>query len=153
MDPNILDKALCYIYKRDYSVDPVSALTVHPEVYRLADYLDMPELKRIVIKKFKEAVLKHWDTVAFTQALRTIYTSTVAEDRGLRDAAKWGLKRHKKALRQHQGFTELVEGSFADGRFMMDVLDAWTAYEDEEPHVPEGPVAKRPRKTKPKAQE
>ena len=106
-NPDVLDKVLCYVYKRDYQVDAKSAVTIHPEVYALADYLGMQPLKQIVKKKFSEALKEDWEVVSFTKALRTIYTTTPASDRGLRDAAKAHLTAHKKSLRNHKGFTDL----------------------------------------------
>ena len=133
MDPDVLDKVLTFIYKRDYQVDAKSAITIHPEVYKLADYLDIPTLKSIVKKKFSEALREDWEVVSFTKALRTIYTSTPASDRGLRDVAKAHLTAHKKSLRNHKGFMDLIEKNFADGRLVMDVLDAWTKFEEGTP--------------------
>ena len=135
LDPDILDKVLSYIYKHDYQTDPKSAITVHPEVYKLADYLDMQPLKQIVRRKFHEALKADWEVVAFTKALRAIYTNTPPTDRGLRDVAKAHLGLHKKTLRGHKGFTDLLESNFADGRFVMDVLDAFTEYKDAKPAV------------------
>lgn len=133
MDPDVLDKVLTFIYKRDYHVDAKNAVTIHPEVYKLADYLDIQPLKSVVRKKFSEALKEDWEVVSFTKALRTIYTSTPASDRGLRDVAKAHLAAHKKSLRNHRGFMDLIEKNFADGRLVMDVLDAWTKFEEGTP--------------------
>lgn len=182
-DPDVLDKVLCYVYKRDYQVDAKSAVTIHPEVYALADYLGMQPLKQLVRKKFSEALKENWEVVSFTKALRTIYTTTPASDRGLRDAAKGHLSAHKKSLRNHKyvfsqpqyvstaqrlpesgvetltfeidnrGFTDLVEKNFADGRFLMDVLDAFADFSTPASSPPAtAAVAKKPRGKKTKAQ-
>ncbi|KAG7009191.1 hypothetical protein G7Y79_00003g010590 [Physcia stellaris] len=135
MDPDILDKVLSYIYKHDYATDAKSAITTHPEVYKLADYLDMQPLKQTVRRKFHDALKADWEVVAFTKALRAVYTNTPPTDRGLRDVAKAHLGLHKKTLRGHKGFTDLLESNFADGRFVMDVLDAFTEYKDAKPAV------------------
>ena len=133
MDPDILDKVLHFIYKRDYQVDAKSAVTVHPEVYKLADYLDIQPLKHLFKKKFSEALKEDWEVVSFTKALRTIYTGTPPSDRGLRDVARGCLTAHRKTLRGHKGFMDLIEKNFADGRLVMDVLDAWTRFEEGTP--------------------
>lgn len=129
MDPDVLDKVLTYIYKRDYSAtaDIESAITLHPEVYKLADFLDMQPLKQLVRKKFADALKEDWEVGAFTKALHTIYTTTPPADRGLRVVAQTHLGLHQKTLREHKGFMELIEANFAEGRFVVDVLDAWTS--------------------------
>ena len=156
MDPDVLDKVLTYIYKHDYQVDAKSAVTVHPEVYKLADYLDIQPLKHVVRKKFSEALKEDWEVVSFTKALRTIYTSTPASDRGLRDVAKGHLTAHRKSLRNHKGFMDLIEKNFADGRLVMDVLDAWTRFEEGTPAASSASASatagvKKSRAKKPKA--
>ncbi|KAL8793622.1 MAG: hypothetical protein Q9195_003774 [Heterodermia aff. obscurata] len=126
MDPTVLDKVLTYIYKHDYEAEAESAITLHPEVYKLADFLDMQPLKQLVRKKFADTLKEDWEVGAFTKALRAVYTSTPPTDRGLRDIAQSHLGLHQKTLREHKGFMELIEANFADGRFVVDVLDAWT---------------------------
>lgn len=148
MDPDVLDKVLSYIYKHDYQVEAKSAVTLHPEVYKLADYLDMQTLKQVVRKKFSEALRVDWEVASFTKALRVIYTTTPPTDRGLRDIAKAHLGQHKKTLREHKAFTDLVEANFADGRFVMDVLDAWTEYKDAKSSTSTSAAAGVTKKTK-----
>ena len=68
------------------------------------------------------------------------------------------LGKHKKSLRAHKGFTDLIEKNFADGRLMMDILDAWTEYKDTAAAsvtaAAAAGVVKKPRAKKtPKAQE
>ena len=151
MDPNVLDKVIAYIYKHDYEADAESAITIHPDVYKLADFLNMPHLKQLVRKKFADTLKEDWEVGAFTKALRAVYTTTPPSDRGLRDIAQAHLGLHQKTLREHKGFMELIEANFADGRFVVDVLDAWTLYKSAKPRSSASSAAGVAKKAKTKA--
>jgi hypothetical protein len=62
-----------------------TGLATHARMYALADKYQISGLKALAQRKFQKAALQHWNSEEFAPALRIVYTSTLEEDRGLRD--------------------------------------------------------------------
>lgn len=96
----------------------------------------MPLLKELAREKFA-AVLEDvkdvagLDIPAFAAAIDIIYTSTLASDRGLRDAIVPTLRQFKRELRNSDDFTGLIAAGLGEGDFALDVIDAWTKFESQ----------------------
>jgi hypothetical protein len=69
----------------DWPRSPKTGLATHARMYALADKYQISGLKALAQRKFQKAALQHWNSEEFAPALHTVYTSTLEEDRGLRD--------------------------------------------------------------------
>ncbi|KAK3291910.1 BTB/POZ protein [Chaetomium fimeti] len=72
--------------KKKVGYSPQPNLTVHARVYALAEKYDIKGLKTLSLGKFEIEADLHWDSDDFMCAVEEVYTSTVDEDRGMRDA-------------------------------------------------------------------
>jgi hypothetical protein len=64
---------------------PKTGLATHARMYALADKYQISGLKALAQRKFQKAALQHWNSEEFAPALYIVFTSTLEEDRGLRD--------------------------------------------------------------------
>ena len=69
----------------DWPRSPKTGLATHARMYALADKYQISGLKALAQRKFQKAALQHWNSEEFAPALHIVYTSTLEEDRGLRD--------------------------------------------------------------------
>jgi hypothetical protein len=69
----------------DWPRSPRTGLATHARMYALADKYQISGLKALAQRKFEEAARQHWNSEEFAPALHIVYTSTLEEDRGLRD--------------------------------------------------------------------
>jgi len=69
----------------DWPRSQKTGLATHARMYALADKYQISGLKALAQRKFQKAALQHWNSEEFAPALRIVYTSTLEEDRGLRD--------------------------------------------------------------------
>jgi hypothetical protein len=67
-------------------------------MYAIADYYEVPGLKNLAERKFQQAAERHWNSTEFGEAVHVVYTTTLAEDRGLRHTVKDILLRHMTLL-------------------------------------------------------
>ena len=69
----------------DWPRSPKRGLVTHARMYALADKYQISGLKALAQRKFQKAALQHWNSEEFAPALHIVFTSTLEEDRGLRD--------------------------------------------------------------------
>jgi hypothetical protein len=69
----------------DWPRSPKTGLATHARMYALADKYQISGLKALAQRKFQKAALQHWNSEEFAPALHIVFTSTLEEDRGLRD--------------------------------------------------------------------
>jgi hypothetical protein len=69
----------------DWPRSQTTGLATHAQMYALADKYQISGLKTLAQRKFQKAALQHWNSEEFAPALHIVYTSTLEEDRGLRD--------------------------------------------------------------------
>lgn len=144
-DPTLLRQVLlaCYTCSYDDTVggDNNSELDNNARIYAMADKYDMPFLKKLATATF-QARLDDNDnddgggpmlTPGFRKAVRTIYTTTLSSDRGLRELLVPVVKRHRKALVRDAAFLDLIKSGFADGGFAEDVIVALAQLQDPMP--------------------
>ncbi|KAF8251768.1 hypothetical protein K440DRAFT_612042 [Wilcoxina mikolae CBS 423.85] len=86
--------------------DPPSAM--HPRVHALADMLDVPKLKLLATKKL-ETQLKNWIVADFPTMVKEIYSSTTAQDGGIRDLLVATSKDHIEELVLREDFKAVME--------------------------------------------
>ena len=101
-------------------------------MYGLGDKYNIDALKDLAEGKFSIALGAGWDIVSFPEVIETVYSTTLASDRGLRDCLTPVLLEHKEELHEHEGFNSLITGKLADGDFAMDVINAWTEFDEAE---------------------
>jgi len=57
-------------------------------MYAVADFYSALNLKKLTNKKFRDAVREYWNSNDFTKTVEIVYTTTTAENRGLRQIIK-----------------------------------------------------------------
>lgn len=72
----------------------------HVKVYALAEKYNIAALKSLARNKFQSAVSTHWDTADFAAAIHVVYTTTIAEDTGLREIVISTLQRHAALIKK-----------------------------------------------------
>jgi hypothetical protein len=73
-------------------------LTIHARVYALGEKYDIGGLKTLSLGKFKTEARVHWNTDGFISAVEEAYTSTIDQDRGMRDAVVEAIYQHVSVL-------------------------------------------------------
>ena len=87
-------------------------LVLHAEVYALAEKYGIEGLKYLALEKFGVDSSKHWNTEDFLQAAKVVYTSTIDEDRAMRDVVIKTFHEHKALLSTQlaRNFLRDIEG-------------------------------------------
>jgi len=129
-DPDMVDNMLRFLYTLDYQdgAEGGRPLLVNAKMYAIGDKYCIEALKKLAKTKFSEALDAGWDIVSFPEVIETVYTTTPATDRDLRDCLTHVLLEHKEELYEHEGFFGLVKDKLSDGEFAMDVIYAWTEF-------------------------
>jgi hypothetical protein len=70
----------------------------HSRVYALADKRGILSLKSVAAKKFRIECERWWDYNEFVDAAREAYSTTLDDDRGLRDATIDTIQAHRHLL-------------------------------------------------------
>ncbi|KAK0609750.1 hypothetical protein B0T17DRAFT_512582 [Bombardia bombarda] len=92
------NKKKCQKHKRGRGLPPSSNLTTHARVFAIAEYLVIPGLKVLAVKKFREEVQKSWNSDDFFEAMEVVYTSTGEDVREMRDAIVDAIHSHQELL-------------------------------------------------------
>ncbi|KAI6355910.1 hypothetical protein MCOR25_008066 [Pyricularia grisea] len=79
----------------------------HCNVYALADYLQVSELKVLAASKFRAEAAKHWSHPDFYEAIQAIYGTNISSDRLLRDIVVEILRENKELLDRFE-FQDLI---------------------------------------------
>lgn len=72
----------------------MSPLTEHAKVYALAEKYHIAGLKSLARTYFQAATSTDWNTADFAAAIHVVYTTTIAEDTGLREIVISALQQH-----------------------------------------------------------
>lgn len=120
-DPSLVHIMVHYLYHFDYDLrlqhdhsyvdgsktdgdgtdvtEPVrDPLVTHAKVYALAEKYLIRGLKAVALRQFKAAATASLDINDFLQAAWEVYTSTIDDDRGLRDVVVETLYKHSQWL-------------------------------------------------------
>jgi speckle-type POZ protein len=129
-DPEMVDNMLRFLYTSDYQDDAEGGrpLLVNAKMYAIGDEYRIEALKKLAKTKFSEAFNAGWDVVSFPEVIETVYITTPATDRDLRDCLTPVMLEHKEELHEHEGFVGLIKDKLSDGEFAMDVIHAWTEF-------------------------
>lgn len=84
------------------SEDRKSNLVIHARLYAIGEKYGIPGLKALTLSKFKKETTSFWNTSDFICAAEEVYTSTVEQDRGMRDAVVSTIALHPTLLDQEQ---------------------------------------------------
>ena len=77
-------------------------LVIHARLYSLAEKYGILGLKAVALEKFQNELSQHWNTDDFLQAAEIVYTSTVDDDRAMRDVVVKTFYEHKALLNKQQ---------------------------------------------------
>ncbi|KAI6828743.1 hypothetical protein KC367_g5517 [Hortaea werneckii] len=94
-------------------------MVMHAKVFAAAVKYQVAALSKLAAKKFKEAVEVNWRHETFAEAVHTVYSTTPADIRALRDVATTTLDRHADTLLQ---LGEVVQVVKASKEIMFDLL-------------------------------
>jgi hypothetical protein len=75
-------------------------LLIHAKMYEIADKYDVVGLKDLVQEKFKRACGKFWNDDNFPIAANHAFSTTLAEDKGLRDIVSATISDHRDLLQK-----------------------------------------------------
>jgi hypothetical protein len=84
--------------QRSDSVSATSNLCLHAKVYALGEKYGIDDLKGFALHKFHAEAQHHWQSDNFLHAIREVYTSTIDEDRALRDVVVEVVNAHPELL-------------------------------------------------------
>jgi hypothetical protein len=79
---------------------PPANLCLHAKVYALGEKYGIAHLKVFALQKFEAEVESHLQSKDFLLAIEEAYTSTIEEDRRLRDVIVKTMKKHKDLLKK-----------------------------------------------------
>ncbi|KAK4107255.1 hypothetical protein N656DRAFT_785464 [Canariomyces notabilis] len=121
-DPRLVQIMVHYLYHFDYDVKPQyegmgfdgsvtnrdetdanepmrDVVVTHAKVYALAEKYLIRGLKAVALRRFKASAAHSWLGINdFLQAVHEVYTSTIEDDRGLRDIVVETLYKHSEWL-------------------------------------------------------
>ncbi|KAG4257578.1 hypothetical protein FPRO03_13840 [Fusarium proliferatum] len=86
--------------QRPESVPATPNLCLHAKVYALGEKYGIEDLKGLALDKFHAEAEHHWQSDNFLHAIREVYTSTIDEDRTLRDVVVEVVNAHPELLDQ-----------------------------------------------------
>ncbi|OCL09392.1 POZ domain-containing protein [Glonium stellatum] len=110
----VVEAMLDFFYRFDYQATS-SPMIFNAKVYSIADKYDIPTLKSHALGKFRKSVETCWGMDDFPLAIREVYSSTLDNDRGLRDLVVKAACEHADALSKEPEFRTALEeaSSFA----------------------------------------
>ncbi|KAF4463285.1 btb poz [Fusarium albosuccineum] len=85
-DSSVVEAMLYFMYNFNYTnTSGSSTMVFDAQVYQIADKYDFEALKCHAKDRFGDAIDQSWNMDDFPLAVTVVYTTTPAEDRGLRD--------------------------------------------------------------------
>ncbi len=116
-----------------------SGLLNNALVYDIADKHDILELKELAKTKFRAQAGSLTSSDEFPSVIKTVYSTTLGSDRGLRDIVSSTCAKEVRALRDNQVFKDTIEEI---GAFGVDVLCKVLDNDDERLKQAQAEVAK-----------
>lgn len=105
---------------------PPSNLCLHAKVYALGEKYGIWLLKAFALRSFEAEVESHLQSKDFLSAIEEAYTSTIEEDRRLRDVIVKTMKKHKDLLKKPS-----VQAIVKSTQLGYDLLMKFASEEDE----------------------
>lgn len=72
----------------------------HAKMYALAEYYGILGMKATALAKFQQSAKTQWDTELFAEAAHIVLTTTVEEDKGLRDILVATISKHMRLVKK-----------------------------------------------------
>ncbi|CZR56333.1 uncharacterized protein PAC_06221 [Phialocephala subalpina] len=142
-EPDIVDCMIRFLYTNDYSYTekaesvPVAntgffhriysgeTLVTNAKVYVLAEFLDLPALKKTAAEKFASHLAREGLSPGFTESLRIMYSETPESDRDLKDLALGYALQHAAGLLEREDFAAFCKDKESK-EFTFEMLKATT---------------------------
>ncbi|KAF2023835.1 hypothetical protein EK21DRAFT_105063 [Setomelanomma holmii] len=101
---------LCQKYGYAYTYDlPHTYLLLHSKMYTLGDKYDVIGIKDLATEKFKRACAAFWDNETFAAAAHHAFSTTMGDDKGLRDIVNATVSDHMELIRKPEVRTLMIE--------------------------------------------
>ncbi|CAN9456975.1 unnamed protein product [Alternaria alternata] len=121
-EPRAIACLMRYLYSGTYNDDHLGNLVLklaalhdasnsHSEVYEIAEKYEVTGLKELACKNFTLACETFWDDEAFPIAIKHALSTTIAEDRGLRDVIIKTISSHDSFVRKAEIQAVMLEHS------------------------------------------
>lgn len=123
-DSQIISRLIKFLYTGDFDNEPTWG-TVAPSVvtctkmYIVADKFDVPALKTLTIKKFKDAFASDWDADSLCKSFELIHQHIPDTDTALKEIAVEAASKHLSYLVKQVEFAAMCK---ADGELAFDIL-------------------------------
>ncbi|KAH3919350.1 hypothetical protein HBI56_025590 [Parastagonospora nodorum] len=88
---------------------PPEQLLIHAKMYEIADKYDVVGLKDLVLEKFKRACVSFWDHDIFSIAAHYAFSTTMENDKGLRDIVSGTISEHMELIQKAEIQTLMTE--------------------------------------------
>jgi speckle-type POZ protein len=116
-DPAAIEAMLEFMYTYDYEqpIDNTRPAVFHARMYKLADRYDVPELRKLARKKFKQSLRalcrdkKDEDYTSFLLAVAEVYENAPPNDKCLRKIVGKIASQHTETLMDDDKFQELMD--------------------------------------------
>ncbi|CAJ0542831.1 Ff.00g002750.m01.CDS01 [Fusarium sp. VM40] len=111
-DNSVIEAMLHFIYHFEYTDESKEpAMVFHAKVYQIADKYGIFSLKEHAKQKFSPAVKASWSTEDFPITINVVYTTTLSEDRGLRDLVVETSNANLEKLISRDGFCQALRST------------------------------------------
>lgn len=122
-DPATVHALLVFLYDHCYTAPADGAMLFHARMYAMAEFYQVPALKELAKRCFREEVDGEggWADPSFALAVEVVFESTPEGDRGLRDLVVEAACRHFGELKERKEFEEVAQRI---GSFSFDVAEA-----------------------------
>ena len=91
---------ICTTCTRPIAKDNPEHLLIHAKMYEVADKYDVVGLKDLSKEKFKLACAASWNDAAFSIAAHHAFSTTMEDDKGLRDIVSGTISDHMELIRK-----------------------------------------------------
>ncbi|KAH4006823.1 hypothetical protein HBH70_201060 [Parastagonospora nodorum] len=88
---------------------PPEQFLIHAKMYEIADKYDVVGLKDLVLEKFKRACVSFWDHDIFSIAAHYAFSTTMENDKGLRDIVSKTISEHMDLIQKAEIQTLMTE--------------------------------------------
>ena len=123
--PGLVHQMLSFFYRGDYN-EMTGPLVSHASMYAIGDKYDSLVLRDYASNKFNATIDRFNTTMIpdLIESIQVIYETAPPGDTKLSNKLSPLIQRYKDELRQNEAFMKLVRSGFADGAFIVDVIDA-----------------------------
>ncbi|KAH7139567.1 hypothetical protein B0J11DRAFT_589460 [Dendryphion nanum] len=122
----VCDHHFCGVQYRPKFNGTASQLLVHSKMYEIGERYDVQGLKELAKEKFRIACDEFWNTSDFPEAAYHAFSSTVADDKGLRTIVCQILANHMELINKEEIVALLMEfNGLAYGLLKEKIIHGW----------------------------